>query len=832
MYVLKRKLRFEALERRQMLAASIRAVGDVFHVNAVTDDYQEQAATAIGADGASVVVWSSHHGDGGIFAKLLAADGSVAKDEFLISNVTDGTQVYPDVAIDPASGSFVVAWQHDSPLDSQATGQSDIFARAFAADGTAVGDQVQVSGTDGDHYSPSIAFVETGVYVVSWDSFSDFSGSNVLARRFRSTNATDGSSFEISTGASEFSPAVGSAADGSFVVAWKSTDADGSGIVAHRFQSDGTPSGDPIPVNINADGDQSAPAIAVAADGSFAVAWCSQVDTTARILAQRFQADGDPAGGEIRIDQSGDAVALPPSIVILESGGLLVAWTEDSGGEGARNAVAREFDVAGSPKGNAFELSNTTDGDQQSPDVALAGNFGISVWAGDGAAGDGLDIFARLLYQQIAPVVSTGGPYTIDAGAPLPVDASGTTGREPLTYDWDFNSDGTPDWTTGSAADTVPWMTLAHLDISPGTHTITLTVSDDASNSSVQTTELTISDTFVFQPPSDGSPDDYRLLLSGNQLEIRESGASDTLLSKVLRDGINRVEITGSADDDSFTVDHTGGDPVPGEGLTFHGGGGYDAYRLGGDGQVLDLPNVPAGDLLAIEEIDLTGTGGNTLVLDAASVLQAAGSGVLTVRGDHDDRAQLGGGWTLTDSLFVGPDFFNVLAQAGATVRLALHPWQNPVYALDVSNDGFIEPLDVLQIINRINRVGTGPMPVPPVSPDVPAPFVDVTGDDRLEPLDVLRVINYINQYGSGPIPTVAAGQGEAVPFQRAVSDRRIPEGEGPQNDIDFASPMPRTVRDFKENPYPDDTEYPIEWLELDDALDAIADDITRALHA
>lgn len=815
-----------------MLAAAVQLVGDEFDVNATTDDYQEQAATAIGADGASVVVWSSHSGDGGIFGKLLAADGSVAKDEFLISNVTEGTQVYPDVAIDPATGGFVVAWQHDSPLDSQATGQSDIFARAFAADGTAVGDQVRVSDTDGDHYSPSIAFVDTGVYVVSWDSFADFSGSNVLARRFLSTNATDGGSFEISTGGSEFSPAVGSAADGSFVVAWKSTDADGSGIVTRRFQSDGTPSGDPIPVNINADGNQSAPAIVVAADGSFAVAWCSQVDAITQILARRFQADGDPAGGEIRIDQSGDALVLAPSIAILESGGLLVAWTEDVGGDAARNVVAREFDVNGDPEGNAFALPNTTDGDQQSPDVALAENFGISVWAGDGAAGDGLDIFARLLYQETAPVVATGGPYTIDAGAPLAVDASGTTGREPLTYDWDLNSDGTPDWTTGSAADTVPWMTLANLDIWSGTHAITLTVSDNASNSSVETTELTIGDTFVYQPSTDGTADAYRLLIAGEFLEIRNSGTGDSLLSKVLRAPISRVEITGSDDDDAFSIDHTGGDPVPGGGLAFHGGDGRDAYRLGGDGLLLDLPNLPAGDLAAIEEIDLTGTGANTLVLDAASVIAVSGSGTLLVRGDDDDLADLGTGWTLVESHFVGPDFCNVLTQDGATVHLALHPWQNPIYALDVSGDGYIEPLDVLQVINRINRFGTAPLPVPPVSPDLPAPFVDVTGDDYLEPIDVLRIINYINRYGPGPIPTalIDGGQRAGVPFQRAITDRRTPEGEAAQNDIVFA-PQVLPTRDSKENSHPGGTEHHIECLELEDALDAIADDVTRALH-
>jgi len=98
--------------------------------------------------------------------------------------------------------------------------------------------------------------------------------------------------------------------------------------------------------------------------------------------------------------------------------------------------------------------------------------------------------------------------------------------------------------------------------------------------------------------------------------------------------------------------------------------------------------------------------------------------------------------------------------------------WQNPVFAVDVNADWLVEPLDALQVINRINARGNGPLSVPPVFPDVPPPFLDTSGDNYLEPLDVLIVINYLNANGNGPVPDalpanlaarlVSPGYGEA----------------------------------------------------------------------
>jgi len=378
-------------------------------------------------------------------------------------------------------------------------------------------------------------------------------------------------------------------------------------------------------------------------------------------------------------------------------------------------------------------------------------------------------------FTTIEPLhADAGGPYSIDAGQPLTVDAGQSTGSGDITYAWDLDGDDTADWTAKSSVSEIPWMTLANLGLSTGAHTISVTVSNGVSASAPSMAELSVGDTFVFQPDSDGAPDNYRLMVSGDELQVRNQNPYGAVLSKTLQAPISRVDILGSNDADDFVIDPSGGNPVPAGGVKFEGSEGDDTYRLGGSGEMLDLTVLPAGRLANVERIDLTGTGDNTLTLDAAAVLAITANGTLTVRGDQDDRANLGDGWTHTDSQFVGADYVHIMEHAQATVRLALHPWQNPIFAMDVSGDDVVEPLDVLEVINRINATGSGPLPVPPAPSDLPPAFVDVTGNDHLEPLDVLATINYINEFGSGPIPGAGALGDENSPSLQSSA-----EGEG-----------------------------------------------------
>ena len=89
------------------------------------------------------------------------------------------------------------------------------------------------------------------------------------------------------------------------------------------------------------------------------------------------------------------------------------------------------------------------------------------------------------------------------------------------------------------------------------------------------------------------------------------------------------------------------------------------------------------------------------------------------------------------------------------TLAASLSPWQNQTNRFDVNNDNLISALDVLVIINEINRNEARPLDGSGLSP---IPYYDVDGNRRIEALDVLIVINYIN---ANP----GQGEGEAAPL-------------------------------------------------------------------
>ena len=251
-------------------------------------------------------------------------------------------------------------------------------ARAFGTDGSTVGDQVQVSPADGDHFSPAVTYTETGDFVIAWDSFTSAEENSIFARHFTSANAADGTVFEVSTGADEFSPDIASAGDGSFVVSWETTDVEGSGIAAKRFDADSNPAGTLLAINSTTAGSQISPSIAVQPDGSFMVTWISGTDVVGQILAS----DGSTVGSESDINGSTPARSYKPSCAALNDGGFVVTWTDDD-----LDVLGRTFESDGTPIGTPTVLNTTTDGDQLASKMDSAANHVVATWTGPDADG-------------------------------------------------------------------------------------------------------------------------------------------------------------------------------------------------------------------------------------------------------------------------------------------------------------------------------------------------------------------------------------------------------------------------------------------------------------
>ena len=81
-------------------------------------------------------------------------------------------------------------------------------------------------------------------------------------------------------------------------------------------------------------------------------------------------------------------------------------------------------------------------------------------------------------------------------------------------------------------------------------------------------------------------------------------------------------------------------------------------------------------------------------------------------------------------------------------ISLQGNPFTNGTNNLDVSGDGFVSPIDVLQVVNYLNDP-TNPTQLTLPAPGTP-PYLDVNGDGFVTPIDALLVINHINSGGAG----------------------------------------------------------------------------------
>ncbi len=185
-------------------------------------------------------------------------------------------------------------------------------------------------------------------------------------------------------------------------------------------------------------------------------------------------------------------------------------------------------------------------------------------------------------------IADAGGPYAIDAGVNLQLDASASNGNL-SKFQWDFNGDGRFDFTTTTAQATIPWLTLVNARIGAGTFTPKLKVTDTRRRTAVDTTTLNVSSTFRFSTTSDGVADKYTLLLNSTRLEIRDT-PRNSIVSQVSFAGIEQIVLSGGFDADTLTVDlGYRGSPLPQNGVLFDGGLGTDTLIVkGSQGSVGD----------------------------------------------------------------------------------------------------------------------------------------------------------------------------------------------------------------------------------------------------
>lgn len=231
---------------------------------------------------------------------------------------------------------------------------------------------------------------------------------------------------------------------GKEVAWWENTEGDGTLWTNHLIDANFVRSRHLNAADLDGDGDLD---VAGASDSAnVSVVWWENADGdgsnwSRRPISAPSQLYGSSCVNVCDIDQDGDFDLLVPNQGV--NGGVM--WWENAdavGGSWIKHAV-------GSVCRALFMCAGDIDGDGDSDIVARAylspNNPAAVVWHENQTPPRG-------------PVADAGGPYTVNEGMPLTLDASGSSaveGRQ-LEYRWDFNSDGV--WDTGlSTNPTIPY---------------------------------------------------------------------------------------------------------------------------------------------------------------------------------------------------------------------------------------------------------------------------------------------------------------------------------------------------------------------------------------
>lgn len=252
------------------------------------------------------------------------------------------------------------------------------------------GSEIRVSSeTIGEQMQPDVATAADGSFVVVWREGAQVPPSqepvSVMARLFDAGGRPRGEAFLVARHQPTFwaRPAVGMAANGSFVVVWNGgLEQVGFG---RRFDANGNPLGPEFRLARNPDSGQEEPDVAVAPDGSFVAVWTQRVDgqfeVNTDVFFRRFARNGRPRGPEA-VALGGNEEQSAPRVTFRPDGSLIVTGSDYNGEGEFFDIVARLFSRTGQPLGDQFQVNEgpITESSQYDPDVAAAadGRFAIA----------------------------------------------------------------------------------------------------------------------------------------------------------------------------------------------------------------------------------------------------------------------------------------------------------------------------------------------------------------------------------------------------------------------------------------------------------------------
>jgi hypothetical protein len=353
---------------------------------------RNQTSADIGMDnqGNFVIAWQANDlNSSGIYARQFSKSGRAQGNASLVNQVQMGRQERPTVDMD-FKGNYLVLWEAEGRANPT---RRAIYGRRYDQGSSRPGPEFLINGValenrrpsavlyeDGSfsatwewrpsnfnldvvfgHYDPNnrevrvdaldpdsaplglqvapqIAANQKGDTVVVWQGFGREDNFGIYAKLLDQNGSTraPGGVFSINqlTTGVQAEPALAIAQDSSFVVAWQSEaiDGNGMGISARRFDRNGRPMGQEFQVNLETQGDQLMPAVAMGEQGNFVIAWKSQLtrNSTPAVFARYYDVHGRPASQEIAVGSVGSRES-DPRVAMNRFGDFTIAWEGESG---------------------------------------------------------------------------------------------------------------------------------------------------------------------------------------------------------------------------------------------------------------------------------------------------------------------------------------------------------------------------------------------------------------------------------------------------------------------------------------------------------------------
>jgi len=348
---------------------------------------QSDPRIAVAPDGSFAIVWiDKREGANDVYLQRYDDSGFPVGDNIKINDdLPPQWQAQPALAVD-LSSHYGVVWQ-DYRTDGYPT-NPDIFYVPLDTSVVPTGENVNVTPgyQDWSRENPDISLSAWGAGVVVWAD--RFNGNwDIYGQLIGPDGALIGSSFKVNddVGTSQqHSPRVSTAAAGWFVVTWYDNRFGNDDIFVQRFDADGNALGTNVKVNTDSDTKrQTFPDVATDGAGNFTVVWVDYRNgaypSNPDIFGAKFDTSMNPVTGNMRLNTDTTSRSQKyPAIAADRMGNVGIVWSDST--SHSWRIMGQMIDVDGLVREVDFVADTSGDSTKMKPDIAIDGTHRYVTW--------------------------------------------------------------------------------------------------------------------------------------------------------------------------------------------------------------------------------------------------------------------------------------------------------------------------------------------------------------------------------------------------------------------------------------------------------------------